>query len=34
MEKLCEHLKSTYDTNILDNESAIVQQARLKYFRK
>ena len=26
MEKLCEHLKSTYDTKILDNESAIVQQ--------
>ena len=26
MENLCEHLKSTYDTNILDNESDIVQQ--------
>ena len=26
IEKLCEHLKSTYDTNILDNESDIVQQ--------
>ena len=26
IEKLCEHLKTSYDTNILDNESDIVQQ--------
>ena len=34
MEQLCKDLITTYDTNILDNESDIVQQEFLKVSRK
>ena len=34
MEQLCKDLTTTYDTNILDNESGIVQQEFLKVSRK
>ena len=34
MEKLCKDLKSTYDTNILDNEDKIVQDEFLKVSRE